>query len=56
MCLTMIPIRFVSLENGKFANISYYYCYSVGSIIEKVFFPLYFRINPSYYANFTNAI
>lgn len=56
MCLTIIPILLVSLENGKFAKISYYYLYSVGSSIENVFFPLYLSINPSYSANLTKAI
>ena len=56
MCLTMIPMRFVSLEKGKFASISYFYSSSVGREITKSFFPLSLRMKPSSYANFTRAI
>jgi hypothetical protein len=52
----MIPMRFVSLENGKFAKISYFSSYSVGREIVKSFLPLYFKMKPSSYANLTKAI
>lgn len=56
MCLTMIPMRFVSLENGKFAKISYFSYYSVGREMVKSFLPLSFKIKPSSSANLTKAI
>lgn len=52
----MMPMRFVSLEKGKLARISYFSSSWLGLVTISSFLLLSFMMKPSSYANFTKAI